>query len=224
MTKPDDRAQDAQPEVIPDDEALVDAEFEGEEPPDDAFDDGGEDVEGEDEGPGEDEVPAAVVAPTRTRAGRESATSRGGGRGTRGKREPAVPERMQTASDIAVHVDDRASAIFVIGVIGVFALIFLYAVLLGKGGILTPLPTRAPIASPAPVPSASAVASAGPSASASPTASASASASPSASASSSVFASPSASPSAGATATPSPTPKPTATPKPKPTAAPSPSG
>jgi len=91
MTKPDDRAQDAQPEVIPDDDSLVDAEFEGEEPPDDAFDDDGEDVEGEDEGPDEDEVPAALVASTTTRAGRESATSRGGGRGTRGKRNPPFP-------------------------------------------------------------------------------------------------------------------------------------
>ena len=206
MTKPDDRAQDAQPEVIPDDETLEDAEFEGEEPSDDAFDDEGEDVENGDEGPDEDEVPAAAAAPTTARAGRESAASRGAGRGMRGKREPAVPERVQTASDIAVHIDDRASAIFVIGVIAIFVLIFANAVVLGKGGLLTPLPTRAPIASPAPVPSASPAGSAVPSASASPAASGSASASPNASAS----------PAASASPSPTATPKPKASPTPKP--------
>ena len=67
---------------------------------------------------------------------------------------PATPARVQTASDIAVHVDDRVSAIFVIGVIAVFVLIFLNALVLGKGGFLTPLPTPKPVASLAPAASA----------------------------------------------------------------------
>src|ERR1700690_1416655 len=160
MTRPDDRAPDAHPEAMPNDE-----ELDGEElPEDDALDE--EDVAGEgaetDEGDGEEaEEPAKGVlgkgqaakgaAATTERRGRESAASRGegrsAGRGSRANREPAVPQRAQTASDIAVHIDDRASAIFVIGVIAVFVLILLNAVVLGKGGLLTPLPSPTPIPS-----------------------------------------------------------------------------
>jgi hypothetical protein len=217
MTKPDDRAQDAHPEAMPNDEALDGEEL----PEDDALDE--EDVAGEDAEPEETEEPAKGdlgkgqpakgAASTTERRGRESATSRGEGRnfgrGARGNREPAVPQRAQTASDIAVHVDDRASAIFVIGVIAVFVLILLNAVVLGKGGLLTPIPSPTPVPSLMPgtqAPPPSAPASASPSGSVAPAVSGSAS------------------PSAAESAAPSATPKPSARPSPSPSPVPSPSG
>ena len=178
MTEPDDRAKDAHPEVTPADLG----------PEGDVFDESDEGMSGEDGGFAEPEGvatgPAAASAPERV--GRASAASRSGGRGSRGGRGPAVPPRVQTASDIAVHIDDRVSVIFVIGVIVIFGLIFLNAVALGKGGLLSPLAT------PRPIPSASPVASAAPSAS--PVASAAPSATPGGSLS----------PSPGASTTPKP--------------------
>ena len=228
MTKPDDRAQDAHPGAMPNDEALDGEEL----PEDDTLDE--EDVAGEDAEPEEAAAeeaqepakgdlgkgqPAKGAASTTERRGRESATSRGEGRnfgrGARGNREPAVPQRAQTASDIAVHVDDRASAIFVIGVIAVFVLILLNAVVLGKGGLLTPIPSPTPFPSLVPgtqAPPPSAPASASPSGSVAPAASGSATPSSSAS------------PSATGSAAPSATPKPSATPSPSPSPVPSPSG
>ena len=230
MTKPDDRAPDAHPEAMPNDEALDGDEL----PEDDALDE--EDVAGEDAEAEEAEAEEAVgpakgnlgmgqaakgAASTTERRGRESAASRGegrnSGRGARGSREPAVPQRAQTASDIAVHVDDRASAIFVIAVIAVFVLILLNAVVLGKGGLLTPIPSPKPIPSLVPgtqAPPPSASASASPSGSVAPAASGSSTPSGSAS--------PSATGSAAPSATPTPTPS--ATPPPSPSPVPSPSG
>ena len=226
MTKPDDRAPDAHPEAMPNDEALDGDEL----PEDDALDEedvAGEDAEAEE---GEEAVGPAKgnlgmgqaakgAASTTERRGRESAASRGegrnSGRGARGSREPAVPQRAQTASDIAVHVDDRASAIFVIAVIAVFVLILLNAVVLGKGGLLTPIPSPKPIPSLVPgtqAPPPSASASASPSGSVAPAASGSSTPSGSAS------------PSATGSAAPSATPKPSATPPPSPSPVPSPSG
>ena len=228
MTKPDDRAQDAHPEAMPNDEALDGEQL----PEDDELDGAGIAGESAEAGESDAEGPkepakgdrgkgqrAKGAASTIVRRGRESAASRGegrdSGRGARGSREPAVPQRAQTASDIAVHIDDRASAIFVIGVIAVFVLILLNAVVLGKGGLLTPIPSPKPIPSlvpgtQAPPPSASASASPGgsvaPAASGSPTPSGSAS------------------PSATGSAAPSATPKPSATPPPSPSPVPSPSG
>ena len=103
-------------------------------------------------------------------------------------------------SDQAVHVDDRASAIFVIAVVGVFIAIFGYALLFGYSGLAsgllpkaTPTPTvevsESPAASESVSPSASAEAS--PSASASPAASEAPSASPSDAPAASAEASPS---------------------------------
>ena len=46
------------------------------------------------------------------------------------------------------YVDDRASKIWVAIVIGSFALLFAYVLLLGKGGALTPKATPLPVASP----------------------------------------------------------------------------
>jgi hypothetical protein len=225
MTKPDDRAQDAHPEELPDDDAL-----DGEELPD-SFDEdegtAGEDASGEEAEFAAAEEPVNGPAPTTERRGRESATSRGerrtSGRGTRGNRQPVVAPRVQTASDIAVHIDDRASAIFVIGVIAVFVLILLNAVVLGKGGLLTPIPSPTPFPSLVPgtqAPPPSASASASPSGSVAPAASGS----PGASAPASAAPSGSASPSATGSAAPSATPVPSATPLPSPSQAPSPSG
>ena len=221
MTKPDDRAPDAHPEAMPNDEALDGDEL----PEDDALD---EDVAGEGAETEEAEAvepakgqAAKGTASTTQRRGRESAASRGegrnSGRGARGSREPAVPQRAQTASDIAVHVDDRASAIFVIAVIAIFVLILLNAVVLGKGGLLTPIPSPKPIPSLVPgtqAPPPSAAASASPSGSVAPAASGSSTPSGSAS--------PSATGSAAPSATPTPTPS--ATPPPSPSPVPSPSG
>ena len=226
MTKPDDRAQDAHPEAMPNDEALDGDEL----PEDDALDEedvAGEDAEAEEAeeavGPAKGNLgmgqAAKGAASTTERRGRESAASRGegrnSGRGARGSREPAVPQRAQTASDIAVHVDDRASAIFVIAVIAIFVLILLNAVVLGKGGLLTPIPSPKPIPSLVPgtqAPPPSASASASPSGSVAPAASGSPTPSGSAS------------PSATGSAAPSATPKPSATPPPSPSPVPSPSG
>jgi hypothetical protein len=226
MTKPDDRAPDAHPEAMPNDEALDGDEL----PEDDALDEedvAGEDAEAEEAeeavGPAKGNLgmgqAAKGAASTTERRGRESAASRGegrnSGRGARGSREPAVPQRAQTASDIAVHVDDRASAIFVIAVIAVFVLILLNAVVLGKGGLLTPIPSPKPIPSLVPgtqAPPPSASASASPSGSVAPAASGSSTPSGSAS------------PSATGSAAPSATPKPSATPPPSPSPVPSPSG
>jgi hypothetical protein len=226
MTKPDDRAPDAHPEAMPNDEALDGDEL----PEDDALDEedvAGEDAEAEEAeeavGPAKGNLgmgqAAKGAASTTERRGRESAASRGegrnSGRGARGSREPAVPQRAQTASDIAVHVDDRASAIFVIAVIAVFVLILLNAVVLGKGGLLTPIPSPKPIPSLVPgtqAPPPSASASASPSGSVAPAASGSPTPSGSAS------------PSATGSAAPSATPKPSATPPPSPSPVPSPSG
>src|SRR5664279_2258872 len=186
MTEPDDRAHGALPGGTPDDDTFDGAaQADDEDGRDSELDEG----TGEEAGFAEPEAAAGAgaaggaLAPTAARAGRASATSRGEGRGPRGSREPATPARVQTASDIAVHVDDRVSAIFVIGVIAVFVLIFLNALVLGKGDFLTPIPT------PKPVPSLAPAASAAPSAAASPAASAPASPAPSASASPSAAAS-----------------------------------
>ncbi|HEY5496260.1 MAG TPA: hypothetical protein VIK16_06335 [Candidatus Limnocylindrales bacterium] len=174
MTKPDDRAQDAHPDATPADEELDGAAL-----PDDALDENGEDAALYED---EEVAAGAVAVPTTARAGRASATSRGPGRGPRGNRGPAAPARVPTASDIAVHIDDRASAIFVIAAIAIFVLIFLNALVLGKGGLLTPIATAAPVVI-APAASVEPSASASPAASASPGASAPASGSPAPSAS-----------------------------------------
>ena len=109
-------------------------------------------------------------------------------------RRPAVvaaPTATPTPSELAVRIDDRISAVFVIAVTAFYIAIFVYAIFLGGSGLLTPTPTPRPTASAPPVES--------PSESASPSASTSlpVSAAPSASAE------PSASPAPSASAEPS---------------------
>jgi hypothetical protein len=115
----------------------------------------------------------------------EEAPAAPAGRRGRGRVPVRAAPAAPTVSELAVHVSDRVSAVFVIGVVAVFAGILLYGMLLGNGGFITgltatpPLPTLAPTASP--IPSASSAASASPAASASSGASASPAASSSAS-------------------------------------------
>ena len=133
--------------------------------------------------------PRAVTPPGRRRL-------RGIGRPS----APAPPAVAPTVSEIAVRIDDRISGVFVVITVGFFILLFVYAVLFGGSGLLTPkptprptpvpvptasptptpVPTPVPVVPPASIPSASASGSAR--ASASPSGSAATSASPSASA------------------------------------------
>jgi hypothetical protein len=75
---------------------------------------------------------------------------------------PGIPGAVVTrpaaaapsVSEIAVHIDDRVSAIFVLAVIAVFVGILLYGVVGGVGGALsqpaTPAPSVPPVASASP--------------------------------------------------------------------------
>lgn len=102
---------------------------------------------------------------------------------TPGQRRGAAPAppRGPTASELAVHVREDVSKVFVLVAVGVFVLILLNGLLLGSGGLLAAKPTP----SPSPSPSASASASASAPASAGPSASAPASEAPSPAASAS---------------------------------------
>jgi hypothetical protein len=123
---------------------------------------------------------AAVAAGAATAATGASRAAKGQAKG---------PAAVPTVSDKAVHVDDRASALFVIAVVGLFVAIFGYALLFGSNGLAsgvfpkaTPTPTvevsESPAVSESVSPSASAEASS--SASARPAASEGPSAAPSA--------------------------------------------
>ena len=101
--------------------------------------------EAEDEGvdAAADVAPAAAAA-----AGKAS-------RGPRDRRPKTTPAAAPSVSDQAVHINDRASAVFVLASIGVFVAIFAWALLFGQGGFVTNVmatPTPAPTATPAPTP------------------------------------------------------------------------
>jgi hypothetical protein len=85
-------------------------------------------------------TPGAVAPPT--------------GRGSRGARRgaatPVKPAPAPTPSEIAVKIDDRISAVFVIVTVAFFILLFVYAVLFGGSGLLTPKPTPRPTPVPTP--------------------------------------------------------------------------
>jgi hypothetical protein len=67
--------------------------------------------------------------------------------------------RPPTPSEAAVHIDDRISKVFVVGIAVAFGLIFLNALLLGQGGLLAPQPappaTPPAVVTPTPTPAAS---------------------------------------------------------------------
>lgn len=171
-------------DLEPEDELEEDEDLEAEE-----TEEGEEELEAQPQR-GREERPVAGVAPGPRRRGRQPV------------RPTVAPPSV---SEQAVRVHDRASGVFVIGVIAVFVAILLYGMLLGHGGFISNLmPTPTP--PPTPVPTVSAAPSASAGASESPAPSASESAAPSASpgASESPAASGSAVPSAAASPSPSP--------------------
>jgi hypothetical protein len=161
------------------------------------------DAEDEDEADYDDEEEAdetPVVAPAR--GGR-------GGAAAAGRTAPAGP----SVAERAVHLEDRASAIFVLAIVATFVGILLYGMLAGGAGFFTPLPTPSPTPTEEPIPSESP--SGSPSASPSTSPAASPSGSPGASGSGAPSGSPGASPSGSPGASPS------AAPSAAPTVAPS---
>jgi hypothetical protein len=118
-------------------------------------------LEVEDEGDGAEaddigDVEAAPVLAPGTRLGRDM-------RGPRG-RGPRPAEHTPYAVDPAQRIRDPWSAAFVAVSVAVFGLILAYALLLGRGGALTPIATPTPVPTAAPE-------SAAPSASVAPSAS-----------------------------------------------------
>ncbi len=98
-----------------------------------------------------------------------------------------VPPAPPTPSEVAVRIDDRISALYVIAVVAAFTGLLLWGVFLGTGGILTPLPSPSPSpteppasaeVSPSPSPSPSPSSSPSATATKKPTATPKASASP----------------------------------------------
>jgi hypothetical protein len=157
--------------------------------------DEGEPLDEEDEFEDEEGEPEEQdVAPV----GAGAAAATGARRTPRGMpaRKPAVEK---TVSEQAVRVDDRASAIFVIGVVGMFVAIFVLALLFGYGSFFGNV-----FKGPTPAPTIEVTAAPSESAAASP--SASASAAPSVSVAPSGSAVPSASPAASPSLAPSPSP------------------
>lgn len=166
---PDDgAAEELEPDEADLEEADDGTDEMGEPGPGEAGDAGLEGAEAED---AEAEEPDQAVAP---------AGGRGGGPRRVGRRGAAAPEHAPTPSELAVRIDDRISKIFVAAIATVFALIFLYALLLGRGGLLTPkrTPAPVPVATPAASITPAPTASAGPSISAPPSASPTAPATP----------------------------------------------
>ena len=66
----------------------------------------------------------------------------------RASRQAAAPTSPRPAE--RVHIGDRASRLFVLASIATFALILLYGLLLGQGGLLSPDPSPTPAVSAAP--------------------------------------------------------------------------
>lgn len=157
--------------------------FDAEGPDDESADANAADDEGasdEDEEEAEEDLRAAAAP-----AGRGSRITSGG------QPRPGTSAAGPSVSERAVHLDDRASALFVLAIVATFVGIFLYGMLAGSSGFFTPLPTETPFVEETESPSASP--SIEPSVSASPSVSPSgASASPGASPSGSAGASPSA--------------------------------
>ena len=82
----------------------------------------------------------------------EPAVVAAGGRRSRDRKPKAgAPVVVPSISEQAVHIGDRASAVFVLAMVGVFVAIFGYALLFGQGGFVSNLlPTPTPVVTPAP--------------------------------------------------------------------------
>lgn len=113
-----------------------------------------------------DDEAAAETAP---------AAGPGGRRARDRKARPGAPVAAPSVSEQAVHINDRASAVFVFVMIGVFVAIIGYALLFGQGGFAsnllpasTPVVTAAPTAAPTPTAAPSATPAPSPSDAASP--------------------------------------------------------
>ena len=162
---------------------------------DDSTDALDEDLEADDEpiesetadevGDPNDALPTSGARPGTIGAGAAGRSGRAG----RAARQAATATRTvtPTPSEVAVHIDDRISMVFVGLVVAAFVGIFAFGVLLGGFGVFghrptplpppvstattppTPIPSAAPSASPAPSESASAAPSAPASPSAAPT-------------------------------------------------------
>ena len=211
MTDPTDRDP-----KLPDDAAEADDGFEDDEP--EQLDADGNPVE--DDADDDDESDYAAIAADYTAqhdygrssgsgdrgdaAGGDSAISTG--RGSRDRERQSARSGL-SPSEVAVHVSDRVSAVFVVVVVAVFIGILGYGLLGGQGGFLTPLPTPAPLPSATPSAAPSTAPSEAPSAAPSP--SSAASGSPAASPASPT---PTPNPSASPPASPSPSPIPSASP------------
>src|SRR6478735_3749187 len=133
----------AEPEASGDDgDAVTDTEAasaehaaaldEADEPVDDGV--GGEEPEADDVD--EDDDAATAVAPAAAAAAVAAAPT---GRGAKGRPPAKGAAVAPSVSEQAVHVNDRASAVFVIVVVAVFALIFVNALLLGHKGLFSGL-------------------------------------------------------------------------------------
>lgn len=150
--------------------------------------------DGEPDDGGPDDYDAAVREVTGEDAVIPVASAGAGAGAIPTRRKPApAPGHVPTASEKAVHVREDVSKVFVLAAVAVFAAILLNGLLLGRGGLLAPIPTASASASAAPSASASAGASPSASGSAGPSASPSvaASAAPSGSAAPAPSASPS---------------------------------
>lgn len=77
----------------------------------------------------------------------------------RHRTEGKAPSRAPSPSEIAVHVREDWSKVFVMAAVAVFVVILLNGMLLGTGGLLRPLATPTPSATASPSPSTSASAS-----------------------------------------------------------------
>ena len=70
------------------------------------------------------------------------------------RRAARSSERTHLTIDPSLRIQDRASALFVVLTVAVFAVILLNGIVLGKGGFLAPLATPTPIPTLAPTPAA----------------------------------------------------------------------
>jgi hypothetical protein len=150
---------------------------------DEGSDEADDDVDETDDGDEGEDLDEGDLEPE-PRAVASAAAMAPGGRRGRDRQQPKNAPVLPSVSEQAVHIGDRASAVFVIGVVGVFVAILLYGLLLGGNGFVTgllatptPIVTAAPVATDSPAVSQSAAPSA--SGSDAPSAAPSAAASPS---------------------------------------------